>query len=55
MQPGLLNRLMRYWEKNEYWYRIKNTDNIEYIGIFTDQIFEKFKLVLDHTVCDVKP
>ena len=29
---------------------IKNTDNIEYIGIFSDQIFEKFKHVLDHTV-----
>ena len=37
-------------KKNESRYQIKNTNNIEYIGIFTDQIFEKFKHVLDHTV-----
>ena len=30
-----------------------NTDNIEYIGIFTDQIFEKFKHVLYETVRDI--
>ena len=39
--------------RNDIRYRIKNTD-IKYIGVFTDQFFEKFNCVLDHKVCDVK-